>query len=64
MAQFIVNESGLADSATFQVVRATNEAFARAVRASISSLRFSPALVGGHPVKQLVQMPFQFNLTK
>jgi len=64
MAQFIVNESGLADSATFQVVRATNEEFARAVRASISSLRFSPALVGGHPVKQLVQMPFQFNLTK
>jgi len=63
-AQFIVNESGLADSTTFLVVRATNEEFARAVRASISSLRFSPALVGGHPVKQLVQMPFQFNLTK
>ncbi len=64
MAQFIVNEGGLVDSATFLVVRATNEEFARAVRASVSSLRFSPALVGGHPVKQLVQMPFQFNLTK
>ena len=64
MAQFIVNESGLADSATFEVVRATNEGFANAVRAAISSVRFSPALVGGHPVKQLVQMPFQFNLSK
>jgi TonB family protein len=64
MAQFIVNEGGLVDSATFLVVRATNEGFANAVRASVSSLRFSPALVGGHPVKQLVQMPFRFDLTK
>jgi TonB family protein len=64
MAQFIVNEDGLADSTTFQVVRATNEEFARTVRASVSSFRFSPALVGGHPVKQLVQMPFTFDLSK
>ncbi len=28
MAQFIVNEGGLVDSATFLVVRATNEEFA------------------------------------
>jgi protein TonB len=64
MAQFIVNENGLADSTTFQVVHATNDEFARAVRASVSSFRFSPALVGGHPVKQLVQMPFKFDLSK
>jgi hypothetical protein len=27
-------------------------------------MRFFPAEVGGRKVKQLVQMPFQFNLTK
>lgn len=64
LAQFIVDESGRADSSSLQVVRSTNEGFANAVRSSISSFRFSPALVGGRPVKQLVQMPFQFNLSK
>jgi len=64
LAQFIVDESGRADSSSLQVVRSTNEGFANAVRSSVSSFRFSPALVGGRPVKQLVQMPFQFNLSK
>ena len=27
-------------------------------------MKFYPAEVGGKKVKQLVQMPFQFNLTK
>ena len=27
-------------------------------------MKFYPAEVGGQKVKQLVQMPFQFNLTK
>jgi TonB family protein len=64
LAQFIVDEDGSVDSTSFNVARSTNDQFTDAVRASISSLRFNPALVGGRPVKQLVQMPFQFNLTK
>jgi TonB family protein len=64
LAQFIVDENGTADSASFQVARSTNDQFANAVRAAISSFRFNPALVGGRPVKQLVQMPFQFSLSK
>jgi TonB family protein len=64
LAQFIVTENGSADSASFQVVRSTNDQFTNAVRASISAFRFNPALVGGRPVKQLVQMPFTFGLTK
>ena len=64
LAQFIVDERGTVDSATFTIVRAESEQFAKAVRASLSSLRFSPALVGGRPVKQLVQMPFKFGLSK
>jgi bla regulator protein blaR1 len=64
MAQFIVNENGSVDSPSFVVVRSTNDQFTNAVRTSIPTFRFNPALVGGLPVKQLVQMPFQFNLSK
>lgn len=64
LAQFIVDESGRADSSSFQVVRSTNDGFSNAVRSAVTSFRFSPALVGGRPVKQLVQMPFQFKLSK
>jgi len=64
VGQFIVGEDGAPDSASFTIVRSTNDQFADAVRASIASLRFNPALVGGRPVKQLVQMPFYFDLSK
>jgi TonB family protein len=64
IAQFIVNEDGRADMGSFNVVRSSNDQFTNAVRLSMSFLRFTPALVGGRPVKQLVQMPFQFNLSK
>ncbi len=64
VAQFIVDEDGRPDVASFQVARSTDEQFTTAVRAALPSFRFNPALVGGHPVKQLVQMPFQFNLSK
>jgi TonB family protein len=64
LAQFIVADDGSVDAASFAVVRSTNDQFTDAVRAAISSMRFNPALVGGKPVGQLVQMPFQFNLAK
>src|SRR5262249_3639766 len=64
LAQFIVDENGSVDSTSFRIVRATNEDFAKAVRLAIPNFRFNPALVGGKPVKQFVQMPFRFDLTK
>jgi len=64
LAQFIVDENGRADSASVSVLRSTHDLFTNAVLSSISSFRFSPALLNGRPVKQLVQMPFQFSLTK
>jgi hypothetical protein len=57
MAQFIVNESGLADSATFLVVR-TNRGFARPF-ARRSRHRQPRAR---RRASALVQMPFQFPL--
>lgn len=64
LAQFIVDENGLADSTSLTVLRSTHDLFTNAVLGSIKSFRFSPAELNGQRVKQLVQMPFQFSLTK
>ena len=64
LAQFVVDTTGRADMSTFKVLKTTHDLFTNAVRASLPNMKFYPAEVGGKKVKQLVQMPFQFNLTK
>jgi TonB family protein len=64
LAQFIVDENGMADSTSFTVLRSTHDLFTNAVLSTITSFRFNPAELGGRRVKQLVQMPFQFSLSK
>ncbi len=60
LAQFVVNHDGSVDTTTLKVMRSTDPAFAAAVRAELSSLRYSPARVGGRAVRQLVTQAFQF----
>ncbi len=64
LAQFVVDTTGRADMSTFKVLKSTHDLFTNAVKATLPNMKFYPAEVGGHKVKQLVQMPFQFNLTK
>jgi protein TonB len=64
LAQFVVDTSGKAEMSTFKVIKSTHDLFTNSVRASLPNMKFYPAEVGGKKVKQLVQMPFQFNLTK
>jgi TonB family protein len=64
LAQFIVDENGFADSTSFTVLRSTHDLFTNTVLASLKSFRFYPAELNGRRVKQLVQMPFQFSLSK
>ena len=59
-AQFVVNSSGKADMSDFKVLKSTNELFTQAVRNVLPRMRFSPAMIGGKPVNQLVQQSFQF----
>jgi len=59
-AQFVVNSSGRADMDSFKVLRSTNELFTQAVRNVLPRMKFSPAMIGGKPVNQLVQQSFQF----
>ena len=64
LAQFVVDTTGRADMGSFKVLKSTHDLFTNAVKASLPNMKFYPAEVGGKKVKQLVQMPFQFNLTK
>jgi len=62
LAQFVVDSRGEVEPSTFKVVKSSDPAFTAAVRAALPTMRFTPALVDGRPVKQLVQQPFAFFL--
>ena len=49
---------------TFEIVKSDHELFTNAVRNVLPNYRFFPAELGGRKVKQLVQMPFVFSLSK
>jgi periplasmic protein TonB len=59
-AQFVVSNSGKADMDSFKVLKSTNELFTQAVKNVLPRMKFSPAMIGGKPVNQLVQQSFQF----
>jgi periplasmic protein TonB len=59
-AQFVVRSDGKADLDTFKVLKTTNELFTQAVKNVLPRMHFSPAMIGGKPVNQLVQQSFQF----
>jgi periplasmic protein TonB len=59
-AQFVVKSDGKADIDTFKVLKSTNELFTQAVKNVLPRMHFSPAMIGGKPVNQLVQQSFQF----
>ena len=59
-AQFVVMSSGKVDMDSFKVLKSTNGFFTRAVRNWMSKIQFSPAMIGGKAVNQLVQQSFQF----
>ena len=64
LAQFVVDTTGRAEMGTFKVLKSSHDLFTNAVKSALVNMRFYPAEVGGRKVKQLVQMPFQFSLTK
>ena len=59
-AQFVVRSDGKADMDTFIVLKSSNELFTQAVKNNLPRMKFSPAMIGGKPVNQLVQQSFQF----
>jgi TonB family protein len=63
LAQFIVDTTGRAQMASFKVLKSAHDLFTSSVKSVLPNMKFHPAEVGGRKVKQLVQMPFQFNLS-
>jgi TonB family protein len=64
LVQFVVDNDGTPIMDTFKVLKSDHDLFTNAVKEGLPNMRFYPAQVGGKAVKQLVQMPFQFNLSK
>lgn len=63
-AEFVVDENGRAQVATFKVLDSTNDLFTAAVRNALSRMRFRPALIGKTNVSQVVQQAFVFKLNR
>jgi periplasmic protein TonB len=64
LAQFVVDTTGRADMSTFKVLKSSHELFTQSVRNVLPNMRFYAAEIGGRKVKQMVQQPFTFALTK
>src|SRR3954447_2889757 len=64
LAQFVVDTTGRFEPGSFKVLKSSHELFTNAVKNALSRMKFYPAEVGGRKVKQLVQQPFTFSLTK
>jgi protein TonB len=58
--QFVVDTTGKVDMATFEVVKASEAAYAGAVKKVLPQMRYFPAEEGGHKVRQLVEQDFRF----
>lgn len=60
--RFVVDTSGHPDPASLQIVMATDSAFAQSVKDALPGMRFTPATVRGHHVRQAVEQNFQFKI--
>ena len=64
-AEFTVDTMGHVDQAAgIKITNATNPLFEQAVRTALPKMTFTPAEVRGVRIKQLVQQPFTFAITK
>lgn len=64
LARFVVDSVGRAEPASIEFPEATHPHFAEAVRQSLLRSRYVPAMLQGHPVRQLVEQRFAFTLTR
>ena len=66
LVQFVVDTTGRVEMSNpqFKIIKTSHELFTNAVKQYLSSARFYAAEIGGRKVKQLVQQPFNFTLTK
>jgi TonB family protein len=64
LAQFVVDENGLMEPGSYKVLKSDHQLFSNAVEMALPNMRFAAAEIGGKKVRQLVQQPFTFSLSK
>jgi len=64
LAQFVVDTTGRAENGSLKILKSSHDLFVQSVKNALPNMRFIPAEVGGRKVKQLVQQPFTFSITK
>jgi periplasmic protein TonB len=64
LVQFVVDTTGRVERGSIKILKSSHELFTNAVQSALNSMRFYPAEIGGRKVKQLVQQPFNFHLTR
>ena len=62
LVEFVVDTSGLVLTESISAISTSHVLFTDAVRRSLQSARFHPALLGGQRVRQLVQLPVKFEM--
>lgn len=62
LVEFVVDTLGRVEPGSLRLVHADHELFAASVRDVAPRLRFLPAEARGHKVRQLVRLPFQFDV--
>jgi periplasmic protein TonB len=64
LAQFVVDTTGKAEPNSLKILKSSHDQFVQAVKNALPQMKFIPAEVGGRKVKQLVQQPFSFSISK
>ena len=64
LAQFVVDTTGKAEPGSLKILKSSHDMFVQSVKNALPQMKFIPAEVGGKKVKQLVQQPFTFSITK
>jgi protein TonB len=62
--RFVVDTAGRVELGSIEAISASHEAFAYAVRTTLPRMRFRPGRVDGRAVRQRVELPFAFRITK
>jgi hypothetical protein len=57
---FVIDTTGRADPRTIELLASTDYRFALACRDALPLMKFYPARVDGHKVREIVQLPFNF----
>ena len=64
VVEFVVDARGRVETDSVRFLQSDNALFEASVRTVLYRMRFAPAEIAGKTVRQLVQMPFVFTITR